>query len=1127
MIQTKEMEPKELLDELKDFSEKKNSTEPGYITFVLSQNTNIQNEINFIKSHMADKFRPQIKSANKGAKKLIKILQGMDEEELSDTPILYLLDGNDCWAYSLPLEEEGTHRPTADHKFEIDWLISKLEDVVKKEKRKKEKKNLERFRKDYRRYESEEIDIYPGITEVKRILNNNAGNVDKIYILDDFEEDDDLNYISDLALKTGKEMIELGDCEKLENLGSIAAVSYYKDERSLSDENDRIFKRIKDSKRFFNFYEKNLLDAYGKVEDVEEFVREEMQRLDQKIYYVVGQRGDGKTQSIQYIIRKYLKKLDELRYFPVDCRLKIELDKNQNNIINFWKYVKVSFQNMKSNIKKDEELYKEIKDVSFGDTTFGELLTYLEEEMDDHQKEKKMDDEEYVWKLIESLNNLGFNGILLFVDELDKPDFESVVKNFLNHNQHLFTKLFENNCSTFICAKPDWFEHIHEDSDLNFYTGGKLQIKPVISVEQCRSLIEKRFEAFDMKPPLHLPDEGYRIILQTGKRRRQIIEKYIELLSYSEKEGKSSLSLDEIKSVLTTIDPQTKDLMIKEIENSKNLYDLCEQIYKSGETYLDAIDFVFRKGDGMNLHYIEDKTKINLIDRKLEENGFEIQEFRESWDWMNGVGIIDNQGEIDEEFEDFLNTVLSELGGEEDIETLYTVQDILREIIGFFEKEATSTYTEQDDQIVQDVLPSEEEISEKAKYLVDQLTGTYERKKEYRKQLNELSKESQNREGLKEKLKEMVITSKTRDGYRVRKKYPHVDTEQHRTLEKDWMLQLYSDLNQKKEDSEKDEEALFKELQEMARKEILKGLTDIFEEHNLGNLAFNYEGLLNSFDQLDEKEKQTLKHFFDPPNYMKSGGFVELVYDLLKIIHRLDENLTFSPSSFLDEEFRFEPVQQYNEFRSLFKEGETGKNLVDEFYRSGKDYIINRGSLFEEEDIKPLLDKGFLQKGSLKECSKCKNEVIISENAPDAYHPSCDDGLSEFNEKNEVFYITDPEDIDLLFLLRFIFETDVFEKVILNPKYDDEKIHVDAICLKERKMIGLKTVSSAKEVGKTEKLFPDILSRMWYIETQEIKGDPGDVVFVPTSEDYSEWAYSRIKEESNVSARKIKKFLQG
>ena len=91
---------------------------------------------------------------------------------------------------------------------------------------------------------------------------------------------------------------------------------------------------------------------------------------------------------MQYIIRKYLERIDDFQFLPIECLIRIQIDKD-SNIFDFWKYLKRGFRDMFMKITEDEQLYAQLKD----NFIVNDLLKEMQN-IDEWQEKKGYTDEE-------------------------------------------------------------------------------------------------------------------------------------------------------------------------------------------------------------------------------------------------------------------------------------------------------------------------------------------------------------------------------------------------------------------------------------------------------------------------------------------------------------------------------------------------------------------------------------------------------------------------------------------------------------------------------------------------------------------------------------------------------------
>jgi len=1142
-------------DFLSELEEKKNIRSPKgkieFITYLIKPETNIQGEINYFTKHQSDKFAPRNQLLNAGAKRTMTYLRDLKKTGIPKEGLLILVHGNKIESYKLPFDIDLSISPKTGNLFHLDEIIEKIKSNVNEKDKEIHNINLDQYIMDITQYNNNKVNLYPGITEIQKILSENPDFIKTIYCIDDFSDDKEkLETILDSAKKLGIETVKLNGLDlnikkQLVSYGNILAISYFKEEDSLTPEQGEFDRRIRDSKRYFSFNEEYLVRGFESVESIEDFVKNEIEKTTRPLYYIVGERGDGKTQSMQYIIRNYLEKIDDLRYFPIDCPIRLELD-SRGNIINFWKYLKIGFRNMYSKIKEDQNLMNSFNNLRLTkNKTLSEFLRDLEKDLDTIQIQKGWDDEKTVIELIKTLVDRGyFRKVVLCIDELDKPEFDPVVKNFLNFNQDLFTELFKSNCTIFMCAKPEWFKYITKDSDLNFYTGTFLKIPEIITKDQCRNLIRKRYQAYGLEPPVSIDDKGYSRILDVAKRRRTIIEKYIDLVVYCEKFNKKTISNDEIHSIVGGLDPQITNYISKKLINTKLLEGVFKQIFQTGDLYLDTIDLVFRYWDKQNLKIIENPNKRLILKNFLNSHNFEIEEFLDGWEWMKAANLISKEGKINDEFRLFINDVLNQAQSDSGVDH-FTLRDILLEINKMYKDNQGRFIAYADD------LKSTLDVgnnSTKNELSCKSIVGEYESFEEVEKAFINLFKGSHNQKrpsDIKKYIKELeqngkIIIVQDRGFYYLREGSPQITEKDIMRFSDPWMLNLISRLRQKIKSIEPTmAPQIFKNIEADARNTILDELSILYKEYNLGNITFNTNGILKTFSNLNKSDTRLVEDFFSPPEYMKTKPdmYVGVVESFLQLIRQQEVKLSFSMEDFLNKWITsYESIQQYKDLKYEFLPSKPAcvlinrinKNTPDKFYLTKKD-LDSEG--ISKDSLITLVEKGIIESGTLLECPLCNDKIVMpytTKNIQMPIHAKCkltrEYSNKVFRVLEDLVYYFNIQNWNVPLLLNFIFTSNIeksFKTIYLRPSLNGDFNKVDAIMINHNdNLIGIKVVSSINEINDLSKNYPRIFSDFWFIPKSDLQpGNKGANVIPPQK--VEEWIKERLR---NVKTVPVKEF---
>jgi len=942
-----------------------------------------------------------------------------------------------------------------------------------------------------------------------------------VYYYSSIKKDKAFRNIEDYCIKFSiplKRLIPHKKSQKLKkDFGSIAAITHYHVEID-SAKDINISEFVRNEKQVFRFNNANIFKGFEIVPPVEEFIENDMGKSDRPIYYIIAKRGDGKTQTMQYIIRKYLEQFPKLRFFPVDCPVRISWDKD-GNIIDFWKYLKRGFETMFEKINEDKKLRSIMDDCNCSeDQSYLDLIgKFSSKQIDIIQEEKGWSDEQMVVEYVKELvrEKQYFNKILFFIDELDKPPFEPVIYNFFNNNQNAFSDMFTNRCSMFICASPEWFTHIRIDSDLNFYMGNEIQIPQILNPDQCKSLVQRRYTACGLEPPIKMSDKGYRLILQSSEGvRRTIIDKYTDIVDYCNKNNQTTPGDTIIEEILVQIPTDVREEISNSIRENTTLSDFATLLKESGESYLDAIDFIHRCGDDKTLNQIENPKKRKQIEYNLQKNGFEYDEFKDAWNWLRSTGFLTKSGKLNSRFKDFMEKSLNRLNPEnKEISAKFLPKHILREIISLTEDHKGQ------------ILLGEEE---------KRPTPPAEKIKEPKKAGKRKKKESR----LKSPPDEVSVDEEIID---VDSRLGEID---------DWMKKLISymsseSLNASSYDSN---EALFKAIEKHARDTIYAELKRIFKEKHYGTLSFSPEGIKAQFSTISEDESRLIDDFYSPPAYMKTNVaiYIGVIESFLVLIYKFTTR--FRMEDFLNRWISSKrSIDQYQDVMSdgLHDNSPLYRILKWMKTKPKKNCYIKLEDIkdlgIKESDLEKLSNQHLLIRGSVYDCSGCKNEIVLptgikfpTRSMP--IHNLCPKMHSEpakFSMKEEdVYYVS--QDMEDLFILLYIYvnfhskeRKRIFSKLYLYPKLNGPFTNIDALGITANdRLIGLKLISSKKEINERE--IPSIFSAFWYIPRRSVISKMKKTHVMPIYNGNSaihSWIRSQMKLHKRVPQEEFVQFL--
>ena len=1077
------------------------------VTYLIRADTNIRDEIKAIVRGLGDKYTPQNKVQRRNAKKLIEFLK-TEKSHSFPTGLLILIDSGSIEAFEPPYSLDISISPDFDYKFNIDPVLEHLRKWRETERKEESQLFRSEFNNDLKEAEDGKKDLIPGLMEVQEMLEQSAYKLSRIYITTAFKRKKGANDLLKKVQMVSVEVIELTGKGKviktLKDYGEIAAFTYYKEEQ-YSDIKEEDPLMINNPRLPFEYNDKSIIDGFEIVEPVDNFIKTEMKiRGSSNIYYLVARRADGKSQAAHYIIRHYIKGLKEYGCLPVFCKILITLDKN-NNIIDFWKYLRLGFQNTYPSIKEDDELYSYLKE----NKERHNILQGISAELDEHQKKKGWSDEKTVREIVKNLTERKiFKKIILFMDELDKPNFKPVIYNFFNYHQNLFSDLFKYNCNFFICATPDWFDHITKEGNLNFYMGTTLQIPELIRPDQCRSLIYRRYAANNLALPIKIPDEGYRLIMEASKGiRRTILDKWLKLVVYCKLNKKNYLSMEEIESILNVIPPNIKTEISTAIRSSNALLETFIKIHETGDSFLDAIEFVYNYGDKYPLNKIENPEKQIEIKRHIMAHGFDLQEFSDSWEWMRRSEVVDKSGRINKRLTIFMKEFLEKLNSgvkSQEYSIPCTPKNLLETVNNLNDNWSVRPImvrTEPEIPHVKEPEKKEEKVEKADK----------KSKKEKKKEPEE-----------KEDAKEEEKTEKSLS---------------------DWEKYLLDRLNRiLGKDLLPDE--VFKKIEGTARSEIHARLESIFKELHLGNLTFTKTGLMKLFSPLESGEDRLIKDFLEPPSYVKGNPsiYYGIVASFLKLIPRLEMRFQFSIEDVLSDWIsKSGGIEQFNSIRNIFKDNGTFVTLI-ELMKSGgrrRTSYLTMDEIEEErissKNLTQLISERLLFEGTIYVCDACGAEIVVpGENVEfrPVLHTNCRGQgrigiLVRGKERFNVRYM-DPNAETLLFLLRFIFGTrvqDQMKEVYLQPSFRAGYDNVDAILVTKKDLIiGIKVVTSGTEVTNINKKIPKIFSDFWFIPTKHLTGRATKSALVPITKNMNKWLKGRLLNLSSPDVKAIRKF---
>ena len=1076
------------------------------VTYLLRANTNIRDEINAMLKGKGNKWAPQKNIQQDNADKIVTFLRA-EEYTSFPTGLLILVDNGDIEAFELPYKLDMSISPNFDYKFHLDPVIEELEKWKDREIEKENDLFIKEFNSDMREKENYKKDLIPGINEVKKYLEKKANNISRIYITESFKNKKDSKIVLEKINKFNIELIKLGGKVRPANIingyGGIIAFTYYHEEKVIGEIQEEKYFVTNNPRLYFEYNDKSIIEGFEVVEPVETFIRTEMKSTSSSsIYYVVARRGDGKSQALQYIIRHYMKKLNDHHFLPVFCPIRPKVD-NNNNIIDFWYYLKSGLKKVYGSIQKDEELLGYLK----LNKRAHDVLKSMDAELEKVRQDKGWSDEETVRKIIKKLTEEKiFKKIILFIDELDKPEFKPIVYNFFNENQNLFADLFKNGCIFFICSTPDWFNHITKDSNLNFYSGTTIYIPELIRPDQCRSMIERRYGARNLELPIKIPDEGFRYIMEASEGiRRTIIENWVHLIHYCESNDSDYLSLEEIQSILMPIPPNIKTNISDTIRSSNSLLEIFMRIYETGDSYLDAIEFVFTFGDKYPLKKIELSDKQIEIKRILEAHGFEQDEFADCWDWMKKSDIVDGKGRINNKLSIFISEFLNILNdGNKYAETelLFTPKNLL-ETVNKLNNNWSITRPLFESKINVGKIKSDKEKKDK--------------KKERKEDFIDFKEEKPI-----EKVKTMPRISFDLDDWE-------------RSLNNKMRVHLNGPLLP---------DEIFKNIEGDARSEIHSRLKTIFKKYNLGNLTFTEGGLLEFFSPLGEGEERLIKDFMNPPFYVSGNPeiYYGIVLSFLKILKKAELNLDISIKDIIEDWIETSmTISQFDTIKSKFKNSGLVVQLLDLIKSQGRkrSCYISFEEVKEEKSlssIDELVRNRLLFKGVVYKCKLCGVEIVspyLKENKNPVIHSNCRGSCSmgsfdKLEERSEVYYL-DPKTEKLLFLLRFVYGSKILTKnpvIHFKPTLKGSFVDVDLlIIINNRILVGVKVVSKISEINNITKNKPNIFSDFWYIPTKQLgKKNESKYTLVPIMANMKKWINDKVRSLKPQDTKIINKF---
>jgi hypothetical protein len=1079
---------------------KHDKKENGCVTCLLRADINLNDEIKLIMNKMGGKYRPINKVENNNAKKLIAIMRDLQiHKGLPTTGILILIEDEDVNCYQMPYDLNMSFSPLFDTNFHLDKIIVVLTQFHESEKRQLIGEYKKMLGDDQKRLKKGEIEIFPGKFEVESAIDKGSYNVSRVYV----NENDKGLYLDilDKARKTGIEIIELpedNDTNSIfNNYEGILAFSYWVESKptTVTSDEDSF---IRNEKRYFRFNDRTILQGFDVVDSVKDYVETELSRTPRSIYYVNGKRGDGKTQSLQYIIRNYLERIDELHFLPIDCQIRIRLDENNNNIIDFWEYLKRGFRDMIEKISSDPELYNKIKGSS--------MYPYLEglKKIEDWQKSKGYSDEQAVIEAVKLIKEKSqCEKIVIFIDELDKPPFRPVIYNFLNHNQHSFSKLFENGCVLFICADFTWHKDIHKDSNLNFYMGTNIDIPSLISQEQCINLITKRYEAFGQKPPIHIPLKGYKYILEvSGGIRRTIIGKYMLLVTHCETEKKNELGLEEIKTLLVEIPSEVKAEIAERIRTSSNLLDIFKDIYETGDSYLDTIQFTYRYADTYPLFKIDFPNKRLEIQGILNKNGLDLDEFADGWKWMRAANIIDHYNRLTVQLKTFLSDMLTKLNptGSDEMAMLVTPKALLENVNRLYNEWATPISIKVPMKISQTPIEKVEVVQPALHPEI--ITPTM--------------------------VKPDVIA----------------DQESSSIAPLDGLVNELSLILEKHKDELSED--IFKALESTAREKIVAHLDVLYKTKHLGNLTFTKDGLVQTFSKMNASDKEVITHLLEPPMYVrrKPAIYIHIVESFVEIITTLETDMEFSINELLSKWVNQHiPITQYSDLLGSFQTDGAIVKIIDLIYHAEQSTSTIKRGYFSRDELSKLninqSEMDFLvyndlfHKGSLYRCERCNQKImVVDELSSPPVHISCNQSSRKplietlVKVEDDLYYIN-PNKRSLVYSLRIIYGYSLekrFKEIFIKPSLGSEFKEIDVIMLTyDGDLIGLKVVDTEKEMKDIEKARPKIFRDFWYLSTSA-SIERRDRPFISLDGNIEKWIEKRLNATKKPQVNELIKF---